>query len=57
MSKTITLDESQANLIDIVHQLEPGEEKIITENGKPVATLIGMKTTNKLQQSPATSGG
>jgi len=57
MSITITLEEAQANLIDIVHQLEPGDEIIITENGKRVATLIGMKSTNKLHQSPATSGG
>jgi len=38
MSKTITLDEVQANLKDIVHRLEPGEEITITENGKPVGT-------------------
>jgi prevent-host-death family protein len=57
MSRTITLDEAQANLIDIVHRLEPGEEIIITENGKPVATLIGMKSSNESQESPATPGG
>ena len=56
MSTTITIEEAQANLIEIVHQLEPGEEIIITENGRPVATLIGMKATNKLKQSPATPG-
>ena len=36
MSRKITLDEAQANLIDIVHQLEPGEEIVITENGKAI---------------------
>ena len=44
MSKTITLDEAQANLKDISHQLVPGEAITITENGKPVATLIGMRS-------------
>ncbi len=52
MSKTITLDEAQANLKDIVHQLAPGEEITITENGKPVATLIGMRS--KYESQPTT---
>ena len=30
MSKTISLDEAQANLKDIVHKLAPGEEITIT---------------------------
>lgn len=50
----ITIEEAQANLIEIVYQLEPGEEIIIMEKGRPVATLIGIKETNKLKQSPAT---
>jgi len=55
MSKTITLDEAQANLKDIVHRLEPGEEITITENGKPVATLIGMRSTPETPVSSATA--
>lgn len=54
MSIVITIEEAQANLIEIVYQLEPGEEIIIMEKGRPVATLIGIKETNKLKQSPAT---
>jgi len=45
MSITITLEEAQAKLKELVHQLAPGEEITITENGKPVATLIGMRST------------
>lgn len=44
MSKTISLDEAQANLKDIVHQLAPGEEITITENQQPVATLSGIRS-------------
>ena len=40
MSITITLDEAQAKLKDLVHQLAPGDEIIITENQQTVAKLI-----------------
>ena len=41
MSITITLDEAQAKLKDLVHQLAPGDEIIITENHQAVARLRG----------------
>ena len=41
MSISITLEEAQAKLMDLVHQLAPGDEIIITENQLPVATLMG----------------
>ncbi len=41
MSKTITIDEAQARLKDLIHQLNPGEEVVITENLQPVAKLVG----------------
>jgi antitoxin (DNA-binding transcriptional repressor) of toxin-antitoxin stability system len=36
---TITLEEAQAKLRELIHQLPPGEELVITENDRPVATL------------------
>ena len=39
MSITITLDEAQAKLKELVHQLAPGDEIIITENHQTVARL------------------
>jgi antitoxin (DNA-binding transcriptional repressor) of toxin-antitoxin stability system len=36
---TITLQEAQANLADLVHRLAPGESVMITENDRPVAWL------------------
>ena len=41
MSVTITVDEAQAKLKDLIHQLSPGDEIIITENAQPVAKLVG----------------
>jgi len=41
MSTTITIDEAQARLKDLIHQLTPGEELVITENQQPVARLVG----------------
>ena len=37
---TITLQEAQANLAELVHRLAPGEGVTITENERPVARLI-----------------
>lgn len=38
---TMSIDEAQANLKEIIHRLSPGEELVITENQKPVAKLVG----------------
>ena len=40
MSATITIDEAQAKLKELIHRLAPGEEVIITENQQPVAKLV-----------------
>ena len=40
MSTTITIEEAQTKLKDLIHQLAPGEEVIITENQQPVAKLV-----------------
>jgi len=37
---TITLQEAQATLGDLIHRLVPGEELVITENDRPVARLL-----------------
>ena len=38
---TVTIEEAQAKLTEIIHQLSPGEELVITENQQPVAKLTG----------------
>jgi len=40
MAATITIDEAQARLKELIHRLAPGEEVVITENQQPVAKLV-----------------
>ncbi len=37
---TISIQEAQARLSEIIRALTPGEEVVITENGQPVARLV-----------------
>jgi antitoxin (DNA-binding transcriptional repressor) of toxin-antitoxin stability system len=41
MSTTVTVEEAQAKLKELIRQLAPGEEVILTENQQPVAKLVG----------------
>ena len=43
---TVTLDEAQARLRDIVAGLRPGEEVVLTENGQPLAKLVKTERTS-----------
>ena len=40
MSITVTIEEAQANLKDLVHGLAPGDEIVITENQQTVAKIV-----------------
>ena len=37
---TVSLQEAQAKLPELIHALSPGEELVITENESPVAKLV-----------------
>lgn len=37
---SLTLEEAQATLPDLVHRLSPGDEVVITENDRPIARLV-----------------
>jgi len=37
---TVTIEEAQATLSDLIHRLTPGQEVVITENDQPVARLV-----------------
>ena len=37
---TVTIEEAQAKLSDLIHGLQSGEELVITENNQPVARLV-----------------
>ncbi len=38
---TVTIEDAQAHLKELIEQLHPGEEIVITRDHKPVARLIG----------------
>jgi antitoxin (DNA-binding transcriptional repressor) of toxin-antitoxin stability system len=40
MSAIMSVEEAQANLKKIIHQLAPGQEVVIMENEQPMAKLI-----------------
>ena len=48
MSLTISIEEAQATLADIIGKLSPGEEVVITQDDPPVAELRAL-TTGKPQ--------
>ena len=37
---TISIQQAQAQLLDLIHGLAPGEEVVITENNEPVARIV-----------------
>ena len=44
MSATITVEEAQAHLKELIGNLAPGEELVITEGQRPVAKIVGQGT-------------
>lgn len=55
MFATITVEEAQARLKELIDHLAPGEEIIITENQQPVAKLVSSPPT--LPRSPRPGPG
>ena len=37
---TVTIEEAQSKLSELIHRLIPGDEVVITENDQPVARLV-----------------
>jgi antitoxin (DNA-binding transcriptional repressor) of toxin-antitoxin stability system len=57
MSATITVEEAQARLREIITQLSPGEEVVITDNHKPVAKLVGEQFPQRTPRVPGNCKG
>jgi antitoxin (DNA-binding transcriptional repressor) of toxin-antitoxin stability system len=53
---TITLQEAQAKLPQLIDQLQPGEEIIILRDQKPVARLTGAGEPDKPKGEPRRPG-
>jgi antitoxin (DNA-binding transcriptional repressor) of toxin-antitoxin stability system len=54
---TITIQEAQTRLSELIHRLTPGEEVIITENDQPVARLTLTAPPERKPRQPGTLRG
>jgi prevent-host-death family protein len=43
----VTIEEAQASLTKLIHELPAGDEVVITENNQPVARLVGASPVRK----------
>jgi prevent-host-death family protein len=55
---TVSIQEAQAKLSDLIHDLTPGDELVITENNRPVARLVrDAGSTERQPRRPGTLRG
>jgi antitoxin (DNA-binding transcriptional repressor) of toxin-antitoxin stability system len=57
MSATISVEEAQAKLKELIGKLAPGEEVVITENQQPVARLVGGRAARLPRPAPGLGKG
>lgn len=57
MSTTVSIEEAQAHLAELVSKLVPGEEVVITRDEQPVAKLVGQRTTRRQPRQPGSAKG
>jgi antitoxin (DNA-binding transcriptional repressor) of toxin-antitoxin stability system len=57
MSTTVTMEEAQAHLPELVARLAGGEELIITQDQKPVAKLVRESLTGRQPRKPGNCKG
>jgi len=54
---TVTLEEAQANLPELIERLQPGEALLITRNEKPVARLLAEEPPKRKPRQPGNCKG
>jgi antitoxin (DNA-binding transcriptional repressor) of toxin-antitoxin stability system len=54
---SVTIQEAQAKLPDLIHQLPPGEELVIMENSQPVAKLVSKRHPSHQRPQPGLCKG
>jgi prevent-host-death family protein len=57
MSAKVTIEEAQAQLPELIAQLAPGEEVVITANNQPVAKLVSEHPVPRQPRRPGTLRG
>ena len=54
---TVTVEEAQAQLPELIDELALGEEVLITRNQKPVAKLVGQQHATRKPRQPGSCKG
>jgi antitoxin (DNA-binding transcriptional repressor) of toxin-antitoxin stability system len=54
---TITLIEAKSKLAELIHQLKPGDEVVITLDQQPVAKLVGQFPPARQPRRPGSAKG
>ena len=54
---TVTLEEAQSRLADVIAKLTPGEPVIITRNNTPVARLVAEGPPKRKPRKPGSAKG
>ena len=57
MLPSISIEEAQATLPDIISKLGPGEEVVITKDDQPVAKLVSQPETARQPRRPGSAKG
>ncbi|HKV38710.1 MAG TPA: hypothetical protein VJX67_05830 [Blastocatellia bacterium] len=57
MSSTVTVQEAQACLEELIARLEPGDEMVITKNDLPVARLVAERRSERRERRPGSAVG
>ena len=57
MSTTITLEEAQSRLGELVRTLTLGDEVVITQNQEPIAKLVGQRRSERKPRIPGNCKG
>jgi antitoxin (DNA-binding transcriptional repressor) of toxin-antitoxin stability system len=54
---TVSIEEAEGRLSELIHQLKPGDEVIITENNQAVAKLVGQAPVPRKPRQPGSAKG
>ncbi len=54
---TVTIQQAEATLRDLIQKLTPGEEVVITEDNQPIAKLVGEKGVVRQRPGPGLCTG
>ena len=57
MSATVTIEEAQAHLVELIDKLTPGEEVVIIRNEQPIARLVGEPPHVRKPRQPGSAKG